>query len=333
MKTIVAVYLVLLASSSASNVKYVNPLIGTDPVYPNNGNYAGMIPTTGSPFAMTRWTPLTYENTVGSCPYHYTDDIFAGFLATHQPAQWMGESGEIAVAPGVGDVKTSFKDRGLKFSHDNEVSTPQYYKVLLNADDETQITAELASTSRAGAMRFTFPSSVDPFVVVQATRSTIAGEVTIDAKNREIYGWNPERQDDVLGPFTAEDFRGYFVARFDSDFASWGTAHNSTLSEGSDFDQGTELSAYVRFATGTGVVNVRTGVSYISVEQARVNLDNEIPVGSSVESVADAVEKQWADKLDLIQLTNASEDDLAVFYTSMYHALQVHTLAAVYLHI
>jgi putative alpha-1,2-mannosidase len=313
--------LLFLSACSASNVKYVDPMIGTDPVFPSNGNYAGMIPTVGTPFAMTRWTAYTFENYVGTCPYHYTEDSFHGFLATHQPAQWMGESGEMSVAPGVGDVKTAFKDRGLKFSHDNEVSSPQYYKTVLATSGEN-IVAELSGTSRAGVMRFTFSENDSPFVVVQATRTSISGEVTVDPKNREVYGWNPERQDDVLGPFTADDFKGYFVARFDTEFASWGTANGATLFENSLSGKGEEVSGYVRFAAGTPVVNVRVGVSYISVEQARVNLDLEIGDGS-VEDVSAAVEKQWADKLDLVELTNASEDDLVIFYTAMYHALQV----------
>ena len=321
----------LVATASANNVDYVDPFIGTDPVFPGNGNYAGMIPTTGSPFAMTRWTPMTLENTVGTCPYHYTDTVFYGFLATHQPAQWMGESGEIAVSAGTGDVKPAFKDRGLTFSHDEEVSTPQYYKTVLHAppsDGESEgdiITAELTAVSRSGSMRFTFDpsSSKSRYVVVQATRDGIEGQVTIDAVNREIAGFNPERQDDVLGPFTADDFKGYFVARFDTDFDSWGTANSDTLSEGSSEGSGSAVSGYVRFPMSTSVVNVRVGVSYISIEQARQNLEAETPMTQTLEETVAVVKQQWADKLDLVEIDNATDDELAIFYTAMYHALQV----------
>lgn len=72
----------------ASNVQYVDPLIGTEPKKDRDYNYGGMIPSTAPPFAMTRWTPMTQENFVSSCPYDYRASNFNGFLATHQPAVW-----------------------------------------------------------------------------------------------------------------------------------------------------------------------------------------------------------------------------------------------------
>lgn len=236
----------------------------------------------------------------------------------------MGESAEIAVAAGSGAVKTAFADRSLTFSHDEEVSSPHYYKTIISSEDTPSITAELSATSRVGHMRFTFDSEVVPHIVVQATREKISGEITIDPVRREIVGWNPERQDSNLGPFTATDFKGYFVARFDTDFTAYGVANNSTLTENSVSGVGEALSAYVQFPMGlaTPVINVRVGISYISIDQARQNLDAEIPDGTSLEETAASTETLWAQKLDLVELTGASEDDLVIFYTSMYHALQ-----------
>eukprot|EP00604_Paraphysomonas_vestita_P002972 CAMPEP_0174821058 /NCGR_PEP_ID=MMETSP1107-20130205/5318_1 /TAXON_ID=36770 /ORGANISM="Paraphysomonas vestita, Strain GFlagA" /LENGTH=553 /DNA_ID=CAMNT_0016037667 /DNA_START=38 /DNA_END=1696 /DNA_ORIENTATION=- len=310
------------AKSSNGNIQYVDPIIGTDNVFPNNGNYAGMIPTVGIPFAFTRWTPLTQENVVGSCPYVYQDDTFHGFLGTHQPAQWMGESGEIAISPGTGDVKTAFHQRGLKFSHDDEVSTPNYYKVILNSLNNGNIIAEATAVSRSAILRFTFQDDEVPYVVVQATRKSINGEITIDPKNREIYGYNPERQDSVLGPSPAIYFRGYFVAQFDQDFDSWGTANGDTLSENTLNGNGTILSAYVRFPKDVKTINVRVGISYISYDFARESLQRETSTSLTLEDVSKLVELEWSKKLDLIQITNATNDELKIFYTAMYHALQ-----------
>jgi hypothetical protein len=72
--------------ATASNVKYVNPLLGTD--RPSSAEYGGMIPSTGVPFGMTRWTPYTQINVVGTCPYLFAHNVSHGFLATHQPAVW-----------------------------------------------------------------------------------------------------------------------------------------------------------------------------------------------------------------------------------------------------
>jgi len=313
-----------LREVASSNVQFVDPMIGTDNVFDGNGNYAGMIPTVGTPFGMTRWTPMTLENHVGTCPYVYTDEIFYGLMATHQPAQWMGESAQIVLCPGLGDVKPAFKDRGLYFSHQNEMSSPQYYKTGLQttASSDVEIVAEIAATSRASSMRFTFNSTSRGFVTLQATRERIEGEVTIDVESGEIWGYNPERQDWKVGPFSADDFRGYFVAKFDTPFQSWGVAEGDELQHDAVEGRGQALSAFVTFAEDVGDVNIRVGMSYISLEQARVNMDNEVPADSTVEDVAQVVESKWADKLDLVQITNATEDERVIFYTAMYHALQ-----------
>jgi putative alpha-1,2-mannosidase len=83
------------------------------------------------------------------------------------------------------------------------------------------------------------------------------------------------------------------------------------------------LSGWATFASGTSSVEVRVGVSFISVEQARWNLDNEIPDGTTLEQTAKATRSAWAEKLDRIQVRGASDDDPATFYTAVFHTLQV----------
>ena len=238
----------------------------------------------------------------------------------------MGESGQVSVSAGSGSVKTAFDDRGLYFSHDDEISTPHYYSAVLRSSESASdsiLKAELSSKSRASDIRFSFTNNDENYAVVQATRRGILGQVDVNPSKREITGFNPERQDSNLGPFTANDFKGYFVAQFDHEFESWGTAHGSTLYPKAESGQGSELSAYVTFGSGVKVVNVRVGVSFISIEQARQNIVNELPSRTTVEDTSLAVESIWAQKLDAIQLTNATADESAIFFTAMYHALQV----------
>ena len=116
----------------AGVLRYVNPKIGTYGVTPN-GN-GGMIPSVSVPFGMTRWTPQTRENFISQCPYNDLDTHIHGFQATHQPAIWMGESGQVVINPGVGDVKSQFAQRGHSFRKQNEVSTPYAYEVTLGAE-------------------------------------------------------------------------------------------------------------------------------------------------------------------------------------------------------
>ena len=94
-----------------------------------------MIPSTAPPFAMTRWVAQTRLNRDSITPYSYTDTSIHGFQGTHQPAIWMGESGQVVLVPGLGAVTPRFADRGMSFTHDDEVVSASYYSMRLDADD------------------------------------------------------------------------------------------------------------------------------------------------------------------------------------------------------
>ncbi|THH21284.1 hypothetical protein EW146_g261 [Bondarzewia mesenterica] len=267
-------------------------------------------------------------------PYNYTDMSIHGFQGTHQPAIWMGESGQVVVVPGAGQVRSVFEQRGMNFSHEDEVLTPSYYKSILSAIEGGTIVAEQSASSRVGHLRFTFSNTNAPYVLLEATRASVVGSadtsnltypfgsISIDPLNQEITGSNPERQDFIIGPNPAPSFRGYFCARFDAPFAGWGTFANGTSYPNEKERNGTMLSGYASFEKDTRVANVRVGVSFISVEQARRNLDSEIPDGTTLEQTARNTRAEWAEKLDRIAVKGASQDDLAVLYTAVFHSLQ-----------
>ena len=147
-----------------------------------------------------------------------------------------------------------------------------------------------------------------PYVLLEATRAQVSaflnpnvltypnGTLTIDPAAREVSGSNPERQNFIVDPNRATTvWSAYFVARFDQDFASYGTVQNGTLNEGAASGEGGLLSGFVRFKEGTRTVNVRVGVSFISVEQARKNLEKEIPDGTDLERTAYRTREAWAE--------------------------------------
>ncbi|KAF8574017.1 glycoside hydrolase family 92 protein [Ramaria rubella] len=320
-----------LGTPKSDAVDHVNPMIGNGGDSPNGSG--GMIPSTAPPFAMTRWVAQTRQNYVSVTPYNQTDTAIHGFQGTHQPAIWMGESGQVVVAPGVGTVTPAFEDRGIPFSHEDEVSTASYYSVKMRPETGGTIFGEHTSTSRVGHLRFTFSNVSQPHIIVQSTRNSIVsnnlsriavniGDIAVLPSNQEITGRNPERQDDILGPFTASHFAGYFVARFSSPFISWGTATNATLHNNETARTDEQVMGYVRFAEDVGQVDVRVGVSFISVDQARANLEKEIPDGTSLEETAYNTRNAWADKLDTVQIEGATEEQQMVFYTGFYHTLQ-----------
>ncbi|MEL5953218.1 hypothetical protein AADR41_00120 [Streptomyces sp. CLV115] len=262
----------------------VNPFIGTSGK--RDADYGGMIPSTAPPFAMTRWSPMTRQNYVSRTPYHYDDKKIGGFIGTHQPAIWMGDSGYVTGMPGIGTVKTAADDRALPFSHADEQAAADRYSVRMRAGSGRTLKTEMTGTSRVGLLRTTYPADTDTNFVLQATRSGITGKVHVDPAAREITGYNPDRQDSKLGPFKASNFKGYFVARFDTAFDSHGTATGAKLHEGQNERTAGDLSAYVRFPSGTRTVQVRIATSFISLEQARANLAAEAPDDQSFERTA-----------------------------------------------
>ncbi|KAF8547214.1 glycoside hydrolase family 92 protein [Imleria badia] len=315
-------------------VDHVNPLIGNGGDSPNGSG--GMIPSTAPPFAMTRWVAQTRMNYVSVTPYNYTDTSIHGFQGTHQPAIWMGESGQVTVSPGAGEIRSKFEDRGMAFSHEREVVSASYYSVELEATEGGKIFAEQSATSRVGHLRFTFTDTSAPYVLVEATRASVIGSsnpdnvtypegsIVIDPDHLEICGSNPERQDYIIAPIStpATKWSGYFCARFDQPFASWGVAQNGSVASNERHGAGATLSAYAAFKPTLTQVNVRVTVSFISIDQARQNLEKEIPDGQTLEETAKNTRSVWAEKLDRIQLVGATKAQKEVFYTGFFHTLQ-----------
>ncbi|KAK5175546.1 uncharacterized protein LTR77_000685 [Saxophila tyrrhenica] len=363
-------------------LQYVNPKIGTLPTYGDEANQrGGMVPSVSPPFGMTRWTPQTRENFISQCPYDDADEYIHGFQATHQPAIWMGESGQVVLGPGIGEVKPLFTERAHRFTKANERSTAYVYQVTMDAESveaglnltesiyspvpggaqpvpavvsegangrtrrdlpsnpeataatlrsrahEGTIHADMTATSHVGLLQFSFPVDEEPYVFLQATRQNWTGEVEIDPAKREIWGSNPQRQDYDLGLLHAPGFNGYFVSRFSQPFSSHGVAHGRQLHDQVSSGRGEHVGAYVTFEKGLRSVEVRTGVSFVSIEQARRNLDLEAPDSESFSDVVDNLKSAWLDKLGRVTIegynkTDADHDPRTIWYTSLFHALQ-----------
>ncbi|KAI5862009.1 glycoside hydrolase family 92 protein [Durotheca rogersii] len=365
----------------AGVLRHVNPKIGTYGASPDDNG--GMIPSVSVPFGMTRWTPQTRENFISQVPYHDADDFIHGFQATHQPAIWMGELGQVVLAPGwTSDVKSLFQHRSLAFLKKDEVSTPYVYEVLLDADTEgeydwdlteeaagegpvpggagsvpgsvregangrirkrgavsgsytRQIRAALSASAHTGHLRFDFEDNsykssaqrIQPYISIQVTRRNWTGQVEIDPRRREVFGSNPQRQDYRLGPNRPASFQGYFVSRFSEPFTSYGTSLGANISEGINGASGQLLGAYVKFHANTKRIEVRTAVSFVSIEQARKNLDIESPDGTSFEHTVEEVKSAWLEKLGRVTIegvnsTDEEHDQRTIWYTGLFHALQ-----------
>jgi predicted alpha-1,2-mannosidase len=312
-----------VSPARAANVDYVNPYIGTADV-PNDGRteYGGTMPLVEPPFAMTSWTPQTRVNyKPGITSYNYQDTGIFGFMGTHQAAIWMGDYGYVSLMPEVDSVKTAENQRQLSFSHKDEAVSPYEYSVSMSAGSSHKIKAEITATEHCAILRFTYPKNTNASIVVEATRHGVTGETAVDAARQEITGYNPDRIDAKLTSLQLPNFKGYFVVQINRPFAGFGTYHETIVNPGATDIVATDAGAYATFKTRRNdVIEVKVGTSFISLDQARANLNAEIPDWDFT-AVKAELKREWEQKLDEISISGCTRDQQIQFYTGMYHCL------------
>jgi predicted alpha-1,2-mannosidase len=293
-------------------VSWVNPYIGSGsgPI-----GYGGTMPFVTPPFGMTNWTAQTRQNKLSVTSYKYEDTTISGFIGTHQPAIWMGDYGYVTIVPEIDRLKIDPEDRKLPFTHKEEIAKPDYYSVIMDAGNSRNIRTEMTATERCAYMRFTFPANASSLIMIEASRPDIGGYAKVDTALHEITGYNPARTDSNLGPFKLPNFKGYFVVQFRKAFASSGnygpTPQNPHQATG----------AYVRFQTSDKeVIEVHVGTSFISIDQARQNLKQELPQWDFSLTQRE-LHAAWNRKLDVLKVDGATDDQRKMVYTALYHAL------------
>ena len=275
-------------------VDYVNTIIGTPFAgFAKGLEGGGTLPCVGLPYAMTNFLAQTGENKMGRTSYVYEDSTIMGFLASHQPTVWMGDYGYVSVMPQVGKMKLLPKERALPFDHAEEITRPYFYSVNLKTSSHQQIKAEIAAASRAAIFRFTFPAAEEARIIIQGINLNpdlkdesndyhdriqhLKGFISISKNGREITGYNPDRVSAQLGP-ALPNFKGYFIIECDKSIESFGTWNNAAVTPLSREQYGTRMGGYINFRTKAGEqVKIRIASSFISIEQARKNLDKELP--------------------------------------------------------
>jgi predicted alpha-1,2-mannosidase len=290
-------------------VSYVNPLLGTQK---SSIGYGGTMPFVTPPFGMTDWTAQTRQNKVSVVSYNYDDPDISGFIGTHQPAIWMGDSGYVTLMPEVGALRTTPAARALPYSHSSETAQPDYYAVSLG-NGAGSIRAEMTATERCAMLRFQFPKNGVARVLVETSRPGIAGYAAVNLQTHEITGYNPDRMDADLGPATLPHFKGYFVVQFEQaprDEKTYGMqAGGGNASRG----------ASAEFAPGEAVV-ARVGTSFLSIDQARANLEQEMP-DWDFDGLRGRLRAVWNAKLSRLQIDDATDLEKTRLYTALYHAL------------
>ena len=309
--------------------QFVNPIIGTAPTTTISGlkhgggteNNAMVQPSVTMPFAMTNWCPQT-TNTEKKCvsSYYYKDSVITGFRCSH----WLSgsctqEYGSMAIMPVSGQLVWKPYKRGSVYSHSTEISTPQYYKVNL---ETYHVIAEMTATTRCGIFNFTFNNAGDAHIVVNPNNDNREGFVQVIPEKNEIIGYNPIRRI-YQGWGKRAGFSGYFVMKMEKTPEIFGVfTEDKILTRQLRIENQPNLGAYFSFKVKKGEqIRVKVGTSFVSIDQARKNLDTEIP-GFDFMGIQKNLKNSWDEILSRIEVESKNKDELVKFYTAMYHSFQ-----------
>lgn len=287
-------------------VDYVNTLQGTNSHW--GYSYGNTYPTVAVPFPVHSWSAQTGKNGDG-WKYQYEAKTIRGFQQVHQCSPWMGDYGVFSLMPLKAELQVNQDKRATHFSHDNEVAKPHYYKVSFDND----ITTEISPVERGGHMRFTFPKKEKAFLVLDGY--TGKSMIKILPKERKIIGWVHN------GTWIPGGFKNYFVMEFDKPFVAYGTWENKNdiINEGETTDEGDGKGAYIEFRPGAEV-QVKIASSYISFEQAELNLKRELGKHRTLEDTKKAAADVWNKLLGRVLVEGGTEEDKATFYSCLFRA-------------
>ena len=211
----------------------------------------------------------------------FTTDRMEG-LALNSPSHRQGHS--LLLLPYRGDVKEF--GGNLKYRYDHEKSTPYNYSVYL---DDFSVGVDFAPAAKSAIYRFRFEDSDRRLILLKAN-----GKGEIDIKDGALCGY-----DNFAG------IKHYFYLEFDAQPIQVDSLSHSLV--------------FAEFPESKDVVNVRYGISYIGVEQAKRNLYNEIN-DFNLEKLASQARDKWNDVLGKIKIEGGTEDQKTTFYTALYRA-------------
>ena len=303
--------------------RWVDPFIGTDDSdspHPVPGGAGGSAyPGATLPFGMVQFSPDTPNASPSG--YRYSDTEIDQFSFTHLDGAGCPNDEDIPLLPLVGALDSSpGSNWGIyraAYDKASEIATPGYYAVHLDTYD---VLAELTATTRTGLARFTFPATDEAKVVLHTGRS---GAGTHEG-SLQILPPNTIQGTVTAGNFCFSEqmFQIHFVMEFDQPFTGYGTWVGAELSEGATTAEGSPTGGWVEFdATQNPVVQVRTGLSYVSVENAAENLAAEAP-DWDFDGTRAAAGEAWNEVLSRVEVQGGAEEDLVKFYTALYRVFQ-----------
>lgn len=281
--------------------KYVNPFLGTATLWePEDLGYvrkmkqrtwgAEVFPGASLPNAMVQLSPITqFRSGAG---YQYEDTVIYGFSHTNK-GHW--NLLHVPLLPVTGEISPS--DYCSEYSHRNESAHPGYYQVFL---ERYNVNAELTSTLRCAYHKYTFRKEDDKKLVADMMRS-----------NNRISDWSIQKVDE--NTFTGSqngEGRIYFYA-----------ISNYKIKDIEQVKDDKHEVSLVDFldSKGSNPLELKIGFSFVSIENARLNLEKEM-MDKSFAQVREEADHIWEKQLSKIIVKGGSEREKGIFYSCLYRS-------------
>lgn len=324
------------AQDSEDYTRYVNPFVGTTNFGTTN---PGAVTPNGlmsvTPFNVTGSDDNAFDKDARwwSTPYEYTNSYFTGYSHVNLSGVGCPDLGSLLTIATTGALEPDYKKYGSHYV--DEVAVPGYYSNRLVKYD---ILTEATATPRTSAERYTFPEGQGNILINLGQGLTNESGATVKrVSDTEIEGSK------LLGTFCYNPqavFPIYFVVKVSKKPTSSGYWKMQPEMTGPEADwtpdngkykiytkYGRELSgddigywfSYDHLAKGEQV-EVRMGVSFVSIANARENLEKE-QMDLTFDQIRDNAHDQWRADLGRIRVKGGTDEQKSVFYTALYHAL------------
>ncbi len=283
-------------TSAARLSDLANPLQGTDSTSLfSRGN---TLPIVALPFAMAHW--VLQSSDTGSWMFQPRDERLQGIRCTHQLSPWLADYGYATFLPFNGDASPEAAERASSYRAEEMEIKPHSLALRLT---RYRCKLELAPTERCAVMRFTFDDSGQAGVFVDLPGDK--AEARFDSASGTLLALTRYNNGGV-----PDGFATYYAACVDADVAGFEVK-----------EVGNRSVAVLHFAVKAGTpVTLRVGSSFISFDQAVLNLKSEV-LGKSFEQVKSEAAAAWEAALGRVRIDGASDAQRRVFYSCLYRCL------------
>lgn len=315
---------VLRTSKNPNNpADEVNTLMGT-------GHSRWMLaPGPWMPFGMVKISPDN-QNAGWQAGYDPTFESIGTFSHIHE---WTMAG--LGTFPTNGKLQTQVGDQSdpesgyrSRIDKNTEEAPLGYYKVDLIDSD---ITALLTATTRASFQKYTFNKSQTGRVMIDLTIPAEYGYQIQKAEIKKINdykleGYSHQLTKNAWSGGIDQDYVIHFIIEFDQPIKNFGSWEDNTIQKDKNLWTETPEKAgmYVEFDTeNEKTVQLRTGISYVSIDNAALNLNKEIvkPFNWDFDAVVEANKSTWNELLGKLQIQSDDQLEYKRFYTNMYRAL------------